>query len=438
MASWFDQLRTLTSESRSMTDPLSFPLSSSQLTQWFQTEPTRNLNDFKTYVKYAYEENGPVFAAIQARALALSEIEFAWQTRDGDLADGPRILREPWPGGTTGQLVTAIEVSVSLTGAAHVYRSRGTNVLEVLRPDWLQTLYGEAATGRKVPVGYVYWRGGINVGTPERIDTDELANIVPMPQGRLDEPVRGQSWISAVAWEVDSDRLMTRHKAKYFTNGATPLVAVIAKNQLTQEQRDLMRKVFKERYEGWENAYKTLYLEGDVDVKALGAQLDQMTFSQVQGAGETRIASASGVPAVILGFAEGLQAATYSNYQQAMRRFADLTCRPLWRAMCDGLAQIVTPTTRNSSNRLWYDDSRVSFLQQDAKDNADIQKAHASTLRMLIDAGFEPDSAVDAVYTADFRKLQHSGLVSVQLLPPGENEPQSDDDSPNDGDTSDA
>jgi phage portal protein BeeE len=50
-----------------------------------------------------------------------------------------------------------------------------------------------------------------------------------------------------------------------------------------------------------------------------------------QGAGETRIAAAAGVPPVIVGLSEGLQAATYSNYSQARRRFADGTMRPLWR-----------------------------------------------------------------------------------------------------------
>ena len=45
------------------------------------------------------------------------------------------------------------------------------------------------------------------------------------------------------------------------------------------------------------NAYKTLFLAGGADVKVVGADLKQVDFKQVQGAGETRIAAAAGVPA---------------------------------------------------------------------------------------------------------------------------------------------
>jgi hypothetical protein len=46
----------------------------------------------------------------------------------------------------------------------------------------------------------------------------------------------------------------------------------------------------------------------------------------------------------------------------------------------------------------------------------------AATLRNLVDAGFTADSAVTAVETGDFTSLEHSGLFSVQLQPPGAND----------------
>jgi hypothetical protein len=59
--------------------------------------------------------------------------------------------------------------------------------------------------------------------------------------------------------------------------------------------------------------------------------MKQIDFKVTQGHGETRIAAAAGVPPIIVGLSEGLEAATYSNYGQARRRFADVTMRPLWR-----------------------------------------------------------------------------------------------------------
>ena len=74
----------------------------------------------------------------------------------------------------------------------------------------------------------------------------------------------------------------------------------------------------------------------------VGSTFEQMAFSTVQAAGENRILVASGVPGIVVGSKEGLQAATYSNYEQAIAPVrADLTMRPLWRSACAALAQLV-------------------------------------------------------------------------------------------------
>lgn len=141
-------------------------------------------------------------------------------------------------------------------------------------------------------------------------------------------------------------------------------------------------------------------------------------MKSVQGAGETRIAAAAGVPASILGISEGLagSALNAGNYSAARRRFADGTIRPLWRSACGALQTLVPPPDTRS--RLWFDARDVSFLQEDVLDLADIQSRNALTIESLIRAGFVPATAVNAVVTDDFTSLQHTGLYSVQLQPP--------------------
>ncbi len=70
---------------------------------------------------------------------------------------------------------------------------------------------------------------------------------------------------------------------------------------------------------------------------------------------------------------------------------------------------------------LWYDDRDIPFLQEDQRDFARIQQVNAQSIRLLVDAGFEPDSVVAAIDRGDLSLLVHSGLTSVQLLPPGTN-----------------
>jgi hypothetical protein len=72
-----------------------------------------------------------------------------------------------------------------------------------------------------------------------------------------------------------------------------------------------------------------------------------------------------------------------------------------------------------SDSRLWYDDRDIPFLQEDEKDDADIQQVQAATIRTLVDAGFTWESAVQAVTNGDMKMLSHTGLFSVQLQAPG-------------------
>jgi phage portal protein BeeE len=168
---------------------------------------------------------------------------------------------------------------------------------------------------------------------------------------------------------------------------------------------------------GVDNAYRTLNLYPGADATVVGSSMEQIDFREVQGAGETRIAAAAGVPPVIVGLSEGLQAATYSNYAQARRRFADGTMHPLWQNAAGSLAAILPRL--GGDVRLWYDATDIPFLREDERDAADIKQVRAATLSSYISAGYTPDSSVKALMSGDERLLVHTGLYSVQLQEPG-------------------
>jgi hypothetical protein len=146
--------------------------------------------------------------------------------------------------------------------------------------------------------------------------------------------------------------------------------------------------------------------------------LRALDFKSVQGGGESRLAAAAGVPPVIVGFSEGLAGSSLNagNYASSRRRFADGTLRPLWRNAAGSLASIIDVP---ADAELWYDDRDISFLREDRKDAAEIQRVKSSTIRQLVDAGYVPDTVVAAVEAEDMTLLKHSGLYSVQLQPPG-------------------
>jgi phage portal protein BeeE len=155
------------------------------------------------------------------------------------------------------------------------------------------------------------------------------------------------------------------------------------------------------------------------DVTVVGKDFSQMAFSETQGRDETRIAAAAGVPAVIVGLKESMQGSSLNagNYQQARRRFADGTMRPLFRSAAAALETLVPAP--NAGSVLWYDDSQVAFFREDRADAADIFYKKALTVESLVRAGYQADTVATAVELEDLRALQHTGLFSVQLQAPG-------------------
>jgi hypothetical protein len=384
---------------------------------------------FRSLSQSAYKQNGVVFACVVTRMLLFSEARFQYQRlRGGRPAElfgnaSLGLLESPWPNGTTGDLLTKAIQYVDLAGNFFAVRRPGR--LKVLRPDWVSIVlgsrYGEgddhnagAWDVESEVVGYAYTVGGPYSGNPpEFFETSEVVHWAPIPDPMAE--YRGMSWITPVVREVMGDKAATEHKLKFFENGATPNLVV----KLNVEDIETMTQwieLFKEKYEGYENAYKTMFVGAGHDVTSVGTNFEQLEFKVTQGAGETRIAAAARVPPIIVGLSEGLQAATYSNYGMARRAFADATMRPLWRSAAGSFAKIV-PVPGDA--RLWYDDRDISFLQDDKKDEAEIVAKKASAIKTLVDAGFEPDTAVMAVDSLDLSRLDHSGLLSVQLQEPG-------------------
>ncbi|MCB0993649.1 MAG: phage portal protein [Acidimicrobiales bacterium] len=380
-------------------------------------------DDFRGYVEGAYKQNGVVFAVCLARLLLFTEARFQWQQmrggRPGALFGTPdlEVLEVPWRNGTTGDLLARWEQHASFAGNGFVARRPGG--LRIMRPDWTGVVMsGEEGDLDSEVIGYIYWQGGIEKGRPITLLPEDVAHFAPIPDPL--SPWRGMSWLTPVVREVMGDAAATDHKLAFFENAATPNLAVKLSEKLPPDDFAQFVETMRQNHRGVENAWETLYLGGGADVTVVGADMKQLDFKVTQGAGETRIAAAGGVPPVIVGLSEGLDASTYSNYGQARRKFADGWARPQWRMAAGALASIVQAP---AGSRLWYDDRDIPFLQEDQKDAADILSTDSQSVRQLTDGGYTPESVVKAIDARDITLLEHTGLVPVQLQAPGSEAP---------------
>jgi phage portal protein BeeE len=382
-------------------------------------------SSFQGYVSGAYKANGVVFACMKARMSVFSEARMQFRRvtngRPGDLFGTADlgILERPWPGATTGDLMTRALVDVDLAG--NFYACRRGNEIKRLRPDWVTIITG-SRTGMEIDtelLGYMYQPAGPYSGEdPVFLLPEQVAHFVDQP-----DPVaryRGMSWLTPIVDELVADKAATAHKRNFFENGAKLGYVVTLDKDVVKNVDQFTQWVdkFKQGHEGAWNAYKTLFLAGGADVKVVGANLQELDFSNVQAGGELRVCAAAGAG---LNLIIGLGGPpTYANFAQARRAFADVTIRPLWRKFVGSMARIVNVP---SGADLWYDDRDIPFLQEDQQDAATIQQTQAITIRELINSGYEPGSVVKAVMAGDFSLLSHSGLVSVQLQPPGTTAP---------------
>lgn len=376
-----------------------------------------------------FATNPVVWACMVARMSVFSATRFAWQRLNNGTPSEMfgttdlRLLEKPWAGGTTQDLLARVIQDADLAGNSY-WTGHGDELVR-MRPDWTQIVlerrmhpHGGHLGWRKY--GFLFQEPGCD---PVFLWPEEVAHFAPTPDPLA--TFRGMSWLTPVIRETQNDGLMSAHKRRFMENAATPNLVVSLSRDVTPDAFAKFKAKMDAGHRGVENAYKTLYLGGGADVTVVGKDLKQLDFSNVQGAGETRIAAAAGVPPVIVGLSEGLKAATYSNYGQARRRFADGTVHPLWQNAAGSFAPLITPPGGGQSGavRLWYDSRDVPFLREDARDAAEIQGIQSRTIRALVDAGYTPDSVQRAVMSGDWSLLVHTGLFSVQLQAPGQSAP---------------
>jgi DNA-binding CsgD family transcriptional regulator/phage portal protein BeeE len=390
-----------------------------------QERPT---GTFESYVGGLYKQNGIVFACMGARLMLFSQARFQFRRiisgRPGELFGNKSLalLEKPWTNATTGDLLARVIQDADLAGNHYSVR-RGPEVHR-LRPDWVGIIVGSrsapddpsAAIDAKI-VGYAYYPGGYaSSKTPEILLPEDVAHFAPIPDPAF--RFRGMSWLTPALQEILGDQAATTHKLKYFEGGATPnMIVSLDKTFNNKETYEAFITKMREQHEGVENAYKTLYLGSGATATVVGSNFQQIDFKKTQGGGETRIAADAGVPPIIAGLSEGLEASTYSNYGQAKRAFGQGTMAWLWQNMAGSFEHLVDVPP---GAELWYDERHIKYLQEDEKDRAEIMQVRAASARTFIDSGFDPDSVIEAVDADDITRLKgkHNGLYPVQQQPP--------------------
>ena len=367
------------------------------------------------WAQQANAQTSPVFAAILVRMMLLAEAQFQFQAKDDKHLWGDTslsLLEHPWgPDSTSGELIARCEQDASVAGNSYTWAPPGEDRLVRLRPDWV-TIVSE-----RVPVGgggwyrrkVGYWweppKTVMDQGKGFLAPAAEVAHWAPVTDPQAD--FRGMSWLTPVMRDIQGDDGMARFKIRYLTNDATPNMIIKYAQRLQPGSIDAIRERVSARYGGPDNAGKALILDQGADLVLAGNSLSQMDYANVGQVGIERILAAAGVPPLLVGL-ESVKGAGKS-YESVIRRFADLTLRPLWRSLCGVLEPVAVPDLPSGS-RLWVDTDDIAALQEGEQVRAQVTLIRAQALLAMQQAGYDQMSAVAAVEAGDMSQLKPAAV----------------------------
>ena len=286
--------------------------------------------DTSSLIRTGFAGNPVGFRTVKMIAEAAAALPIVLQDATTRYETHPVIdlITRPNPLQGRAELFEALFGQILLTGNGYVEAVGGeTGVpleLHVLRSDRMSLVPG--ADGW--PVAYDYTVGA----KKHRFHVaDGISPICHIKSFHPQDDHYGLSPLQATAQALDVHNATSAWSKALLDNAARPSGAIVYKGgegegTLSADQYDRLLSEMEAYHVGARNAGRPMLLEGGLDWKPMGMSPSDMEFQETKAAAWREIATAFGVPPMLLGI---LGDATYANYQEANRAFYRLTVLPL-------------------------------------------------------------------------------------------------------------
>ncbi len=295
--------------------------------------------DLVSLGRNGFQGNPMGFRAVRLIAEAAAALPLVLQDNDRryDVHPVADLIRRPNPGQGRAEFFEAVYGHLLLSGNAYVEAVPGLGKLpgelHVLRPDRMAVVPG--ADGW--PVAYDYTVGG---RTHRFAMTEAAPAICHIKTFHPQDDHYGFSPLQAAAVAVDVHSAASAWSKALLDNAARPSGAIVYKGadgqgQLSNDQYERLVGEMESHHQGARNAGRPMLLEGGLDWKPMGFSPSDMEFQKTKEAAGREIATAFGVPPMLMGIPGD---ATYANYQEANRAFYRLTVLPLVARVTAGIS----------------------------------------------------------------------------------------------------
>ena len=295
--------------------------------------------DVVSLAKTGFQGNPMGFRAVKLISEAAAALPLILQDDQRRYDQHPvlDLIRRPNAAQGRAELFEAIYGHLLLSGNAYIEAVPGLGKLpgelHVLRSDRMALVPG--ADGW--PVGYDYTVGG---RSHRFVMTEGVQPICHIKTFHPQDDHYGFSPLQAAAVAIDVHTSASAWSKALLDNAARPSGAIIYKgadgqSQLSSDQYDRLVSEMEQHHQGARNAGRPMLLEGGLDWKPMGFSPSDMEFQKTKEAAGREIATAFGVPPMLMGIPGD---ATYANYQEANRAFYRLTVLPLVARVAAGIS----------------------------------------------------------------------------------------------------
>lgn len=283
-----------------------------------------------------------VYACVARRSMGLAQIEFKLYRlkKNGDIEELIEhelleLLYRVNPEMTKYNFIQLSVIYRDLLGASPWVLSKVNendkypSNIYIARPEYFKVQKDKDGQS----IGYTYEIGSFKK-TYSRDEVIFLKNYNPK------NPDKGIGVIEAVRMSAENDDYILQSNSNLLKNNARPSGFLELAGNANKETIKRLKKEFKNKYQGYENAYDVQVLEGGMKFKPVSLPPKDLDFIESRKMNRDEILSIFGVPKPVLGVFEDVNRASALAAEYAFNKW---TLEPLATEMIEQLNEFLVP-----------------------------------------------------------------------------------------------
>ena len=339
---------------------------------------------------------GIVFRCIDAIATSVATNQFdlyqvnsAGEAKKNTTHKAISLLRRPNKFQTGVDLLYLISSHIDAHGVAYVYPVKALNN----EPTELWTL---DPARLKVVRGNEYIKGYVYINPMGQQIPFEVGELFEIKRPHPFDPYEGVSTVDMAKLTIEGDLNAQLWNRNFFKNGAIPSGVLTTESNLGDEEFERVKEQFHEKYEGRENAYKTLVLEGGLKYQQLALNQKDMDFLEQRKFHRDEVLSIFQVPKAIVAVTDDVNRA---NAETSEYVFARRTVKPRLELIFEKFNVFYLPMFKGTDGfDLRFDDPVPADRQLALDEDKNLVNRVLTINEVRAKRGYEPIEGGDQLY----------------------------------------